>query len=322
MASDIFDEEKQSVGGIGALPIIIVGVSILLLLGLVVVLSLVSGMPAASYNYEAARNVSSGGPVKEMVHDFTWVLYPVFLFSIYFFYKLSTKLVLRRKNELGLMFSLMGAVLLLVAVLSLFGMSTAVQHLWDANFPTNLLIGWLVEFSVFAIAGLGLSFAGNKLNDGKTPLIGTLGFLVLPTLILSAFLLLAVGANDAIIYEPSETRIPLDTIELFGWLSTVVVFFVLSALSTKILKNTARVKSLASSILPLKLVSGLYLFAALIAFIWGMLIVVNENFAFRPIFVWLAQSLFFGVVGTGAFLLAMKLKSKLPKVIKPRQKAA
>lgn len=307
MDTSVFDAEKQKQSMAG-LPAVIIAVALVLFIGLVfTVLTFTVSSPSASYNYEAQKTVSASGVAREMVHDFAWVLYPVFLVSIFFFYNLSVKFVLMHKNEFGLMLALMGAVLLLVSLLSLFGMSSAFQHLDDPKFPMNLRIGWAVEFFTFAIVGAILSFVGNKLNDGKTPLIGTLGFLLLPAILVSALFLFGIGLNDAIIYTVPTSRVPLSAIELFGWLPTALAFLILAILGGLVLKKKAGLKGLLPNVLPLKFVGGFYLVIALIAFIWGMNVVISSNFAFDAIFRWLAQSISFGALGTIAFLVAMKI---------------
>jgi hypothetical protein len=307
MDAQIFDTGKEK-PTMAALPAVIIAVALILFIGLVLtVLTFTVSSPAASYNYEAQKVVSPSGLSREMVHDFTWVLYPVFLISIFFFYNLAVKFVLMRKNEFGLMLALMGAVLLLVSLLSLFGMTSAFQHLEDQRFPLNLRIGWAVEFFTFAVVGAILSFIGNKLNDGKTPLIGTVGFLLLPAILVSTLFLAGIGLNDAIIYTAPTSRVPLSAIEFLGWMPTAALFLILAVLGGLVLKKKAGLKGLLPNVLPLKFVGGFYLVVALIAFIWGMNVVISSNFAVDAIFRWLAQSISFGALGTIAFLFAMKI---------------
>jgi hypothetical protein len=229
--------------------------------------------------------------------------------------KIVKKFLKRSVSDLAAALSLMGAMLVFIGILSLFGIVPFIQFLSEGTTNFGVTYGWIIRVIGFLVVGVVLAVIGNKWNNGSTPFKAVVAFLAVPALFFSLLFLLGFGIRDFLFYElpyyySHREIIPLSPIERFGWIGGFVIFALLFLESVIYLKRNASPKALKPLISSLRIGGGIFLAIALISFIFGLTVLTTT--ATVPTLEQIAKSLLepitYGVIGAACFLVRRKLK--------------
>lgn len=221
----------------------------------------------------------------------------------------AKKFIALSKSDFALATYLGGTLLIYVSLFVLLWLTPFIQTGRDILIE-ELMFGWLIKLLILLAVGLILALAGNKLNSNKTPLIGIFSFVALPTLFLSAIVLLGVGLRDLIIYEtPSWVDVALTSGERFAWVITFLILVLMTWLIFIHLWKNSDKRALVPFAKSVKIAGWIFLPVALIIFILGVITFDFIEFDSGQFIKIILEPVTYGIIGGVCLIAFGKLKS-------------